>query len=76
MDLNVGSVDVQQSCHKDPSEWYNDLNSRMKFSVLKEAIEKYPYLALHMKLHNIRGSDKNFVNHYSFKLMIDVLRNK
>lgn len=54
--------------------WYQELSPERKKSVLTEAIQKFPTLSDHMKLHGMKGSDINFTKHYSFKMMLDVLR--
>jgi hypothetical protein len=56
------------------SEWYRELSSEMKRTVFMDALKKHPYLAQHMKINKIKASDPNFVNHYTFKLMIEILR--
>lgn len=57
-------------------DWYLGLSRDMKLKVFKEALEKFPYLADHMKINNIKASDENFVNHYTFNMMIEILRGK
>ncbi|HEY3526444.1 MAG TPA: hypothetical protein VGK47_09620, partial [Nitrososphaeraceae archaeon] len=54
--------------------WYNSLSINTKREALIEAISKFPYLATYMKMHQIKGGDDGFVNHFTFKLMVEVLR--
>jgi hypothetical protein len=56
------------------ADWYRDLSMERKRAVLTEAIYKCPYLSDHMKLNKVKGSDENFTDHYTFKMMLDILR--
>lgn len=58
------------------ADWYKMLAPERKLSVFKEALHIYPYLADHMKMHGVRAREDNFTDHYSFKIMLDVLRNR
>lgn len=54
--------------------WYQNLSDAMKKAVLTDAITKFPYLSNHMKMFGVKGSDKEFLDHFTFKLMIEVIR--
>lgn len=56
------------------ADWYLGLTMERKKAVFMEALYKCPYLSHHMKLHQVKASDKDFVNHYCFRMMLDVLR--
>lgn len=55
-------------------DWYKELSANMKKNVFESAVKKYPPLELHTRLHGVKAVSDDFVNHYAFRMMLDVLR--
>lgn len=73
MDLKMSGVEEPVGIDYN-ADWYLGLTTERKRAVFMEALHKCPYLSHHMKIHRIKASDDNFVNHYCFRMMLDILR--
>jgi hypothetical protein len=60
--------------YMDPKCWYQSLPIEQKRRVFEDALRKFPYLSDMMKMHNVRASQPEFTEHFTFKLLMDILR--
>lgn len=69
----MGETEEKFVSHPDTKIWYESLELPAKRKVFEEAIKKFPYLSDMMRMSNVRASDPNFTNHFTFKLFTDIV---
>lgn len=70
----VEVVPSKMSSYDNDKVWYSSLDESRKREMFGRALDKFPWLGYMMKLHGVKARDEEFLEHFTFRLMMDILR--
>lgn len=70
----IVNLEPVRASHEDNVIWYSSLFPETRKSIYDSALVKFPYLDNFIRLHKVDIMSDDFVKHWMFRLLMEIIR--